>query len=89
LAQAERAKAAFTIMLGIRASIFIRNSGGNTGGKSGGKPGDNPANNPRNNPGFLIATLPFSRVYNRPVLPASLLTRAVVEFPGDFHEGSS
>jgi hypothetical protein len=100
MAQAERAKAAFTMIPEIFASISPRNTGGNTGGnsgeKSGGKSGDNPGNNPDGNPDsnpgdnpeFLIAALPFSRVYNRPVLPASLLTRAVAGFPEDFHEGS-
>lgn len=88
------------MMPGIRALIFtrnfVRNSDGNTGGNTGentdGKSGDNPANNPgsnpSNNPEFLIATLSFFRVYNRRVLPASLLTMAVAGFPEDFHEGS-
>jgi len=76
--------------------ISGRNTGGNSepkyGEKSVGKTTNNPANNPGSNPGnnpeFLNATLSFFRVYNRRVLPASLLTRAVAGFPEDFHEGS-
>jgi hypothetical protein len=105
LAQAQRAKAAFTMIPGILALIFIRNcvrnsgrnTGGNTDEKTGGKSGENPANNPDDKPGsnpsnkpeFLFETLSFFHVYNRRVLPASLLTRAVAGFPEDFHEGSS
>jgi hypothetical protein len=59
-------------------------------GKSDNNPADNPESNPDSNPSgnpeFLKAT--FLRFYNRPVLPASLLTRAVAGFPEDFHEGS-
>jgi hypothetical protein len=66
---------------------------GKSGKKSGHNPADNPANNPDGNPGDNLEFVIYGAVaflpYNRWVLPASLLTRAVAEFPDDFHEGSS